>query len=440
MPSSPGSTSRACTPPSRATSTPRPRRRSRPTRASAAALAAARRRRHRAGHGRHLVGRVCSRSPAGASAGRWPGCAATSPGDNGYARPIGGLIALVDLNSMEVVRIDDHGVLPVPGEHGDYRDGGGRPYRDDLRPIEVSQPEGSSLHAGRPGAQLGPVAPAHRLQPARVADAARARLRRRRAAPARARSRTASRSPSSRSRTPTRIRRSCSRTRSTSASTASARTPTRSRWAATAWARSATSTPSCTTARAARRRSANAICLHEEDAGILWKHFDWRSGATDVRRARRARDLDDRHGRQLRVRPLLVPHARRRGRVRGQAHGRAAHRRRRRGRAVGVGDAGRSRASARAITSTSSARASTSTSTASATCSGGRLAARSARAREPAPPVVQRARDAARERAGRPADDRPALGPALARRQPRAPQPHGRARSPTSSCPATTSA
>ena len=32
---------------------------------------------------------------------------------------------------------------------------------------------------------------------------------------------------------------------------------------------------------------ANAICLHEEDAGILWKHFDWRSGATDVRRARR---------------------------------------------------------------------------------------------------------------------------------------------------------
>ena len=32
---------------------------------------------------------------------------------------------------------------------------------------------------------------------------------------------------------------------------------------------------------------ANAICLHEEDSGILWKHFDWRSGATDVRRARR---------------------------------------------------------------------------------------------------------------------------------------------------------
>ena len=32
---------------------------------------------------------------------------------------------------------------------------------------------------------------------------------------------------------------------------------------------------------------ANAICLHEEDAGILWKHFDWRLGTTEVRRSRR---------------------------------------------------------------------------------------------------------------------------------------------------------
>ena len=43
-------------------------------------------------------------------------------GDNGYARPIGGLIALVDLNDMQVIRIDDHGALPVPEEHGDYRE------------------------------------------------------------------------------------------------------------------------------------------------------------------------------------------------------------------------------------------------------------------------------------------------------------------------------
>jgi len=30
-----------------------------------------------------------------------------------------------------------------------------------------------------------------------------------------------------------------------------------------------------------------AICLHEEDAGLSWKHFDVRSGRTEVRRARK---------------------------------------------------------------------------------------------------------------------------------------------------------
>ncbi|CAI5484567.1 unnamed protein product [Closterium sp. Yama58-4] len=31
----------------------------------------------------------------------------------------------------------------------------------------------------------------------------------------------------------------------------------------------------------------NAVCMHEEDHGILWKHVDWRSGHTEVRRSRR---------------------------------------------------------------------------------------------------------------------------------------------------------
>lgn len=31
----------------------------------------------------------------------------------------------------------------------------------------------------------------------------------------------------------------------------------------------------------------NAICLHEEDHGILWKHTDWRTNATETRRSRR---------------------------------------------------------------------------------------------------------------------------------------------------------
>src|SRR5262249_26502850 len=31
----------------------------------------------------------------------------------------------------------------------------------------------------------------------------------------------------------------------------------------------------------------NAICIHEEDYGILWKHLDWRTGYSEVRRSRR---------------------------------------------------------------------------------------------------------------------------------------------------------
>jgi len=31
----------------------------------------------------------------------------------------------------------------------------------------------------------------------------------------------------------------------------------------------------------------NAICIHEEDFGVLWKHKDWRTGAAAVRRSRR---------------------------------------------------------------------------------------------------------------------------------------------------------
>ena len=31
----------------------------------------------------------------------------------------------------------------------------------------------------------------------------------------------------------------------------------------------------------------NAICLHEEDFGMLWKHTDWRTNDSEVRRSRR---------------------------------------------------------------------------------------------------------------------------------------------------------
>ena len=80
----------------------------------------------------------------------------------------------------------------------------------------------------------------------------------------------------------------------------------------------------------------NAICMHEEDYGILWKHTDRRlpdaPGGPPLAAAGRLVDLD---GRELRVRLLLVPLPGRQHPVRGQADrhplaGRAASRARRR--------------------------------------------------------------------------------------------------------------
>ena len=74
--------------------------------------------------------------------------------DNGYARPVEGLIVLFDLDLMEVVDVRDHGVVPLPEKAGNYvpelmSDDDNRPaftgLRDDVRPIEITQPEGPSF-------------------------------------------------------------------------------------------------------------------------------------------------------------------------------------------------------------------------------------------------------------------------------------------------------
>ena len=64
----------------------------------------------------------------------------------------------------------------------------------------------------------------------------------------------------------------------------------------------------------------NAVCLHEEDFGILWKHTDWRTNQTEVRRARAAGCFVRRHRGELRVRLLLVLLPGRHDPAGGQAH------------------------------------------------------------------------------------------------------------------------
>ena len=62
--------------------------------------------------------------------------------DNQYARPLYGLVAVVDLNAMEMVRLDDHAPgTPPPTRPWPYHGGGGRPYRE-LAQLAITQPEG----------------------------------------------------------------------------------------------------------------------------------------------------------------------------------------------------------------------------------------------------------------------------------------------------------
>ena len=74
--------------------------------------------------------------------------------DNGYARPVEGLIVLFDLDLMEVIDVRDHGVVPLPEKAGNYVpelmfDDDNRPahthLREDVRPIEITQPDGPSF-------------------------------------------------------------------------------------------------------------------------------------------------------------------------------------------------------------------------------------------------------------------------------------------------------
>ena len=65
--------------------------------------------------------------------------------DNYYAHPIEGLNAVVDIKTEEVIRIDDHGVVPIPKIPGEYAAKFQKDFRDDLLPINVVQPEGVSF-------------------------------------------------------------------------------------------------------------------------------------------------------------------------------------------------------------------------------------------------------------------------------------------------------
>lgn len=64
-------------------------------------------------------------------------------GDNPYARPIANLHPVIDLRRQKILRVDDFGVVPLPPDPGPLRLKEG--LRTDLKELEITQPDGPSF-------------------------------------------------------------------------------------------------------------------------------------------------------------------------------------------------------------------------------------------------------------------------------------------------------
>lgn len=67
------------------------------------------------------------------------------PDDSPYAHPIENLVVIYDLSSGQVARIEDNEAIPVPAARGNYLPKYVGEARTDLKPISITQPEGASF-------------------------------------------------------------------------------------------------------------------------------------------------------------------------------------------------------------------------------------------------------------------------------------------------------
>ncbi|HUF45185.1 MAG TPA: primary-amine oxidase, partial [Aestuariivirgaceae bacterium] len=209
----------------------------------------------------------------------WAGNAA---GDNPYARPIGNLHPVVDLRRRKLVRIDDFGIVPLPPESAPIRLEGGR--RSDLKPLDIVQPEGPSFSVEgqlvrwqkwqlRIGFDVREGLILHTIG---YEDQGRLR-------PIMHRASLAEMVVPYGDPTGGYFRRNAFDTGEYGIgqfldSLALGCDCLGHIHYFDAWSHDWTGTP---------RRIVNAICMHEEDYGILWKHTDWYRGEATVRRSRR---------------------------------------------------------------------------------------------------------------------------------------------------------
>ncbi len=69
----------------------------------------------------------------------------SDPTDNGYARPIEGIRPVVDLNTMTVLRVEEYGQWPLPPQSGNYAADRVPNQRTDIQPLNITQPNGPSF-------------------------------------------------------------------------------------------------------------------------------------------------------------------------------------------------------------------------------------------------------------------------------------------------------
>ncbi|WP_390567029.1 primary-amine oxidase [Zavarzinella formosa] len=69
----------------------------------------------------------------------------TDPTDNGYVRPIEGIRPIVDLNEMKVIRVEEYGTWDLPPGEGNYAASRMKNFRTDIKPLDIKQPDGPSF-------------------------------------------------------------------------------------------------------------------------------------------------------------------------------------------------------------------------------------------------------------------------------------------------------
>jgi len=69
----------------------------------------------------------------------------SDPTDNGYTRPIEGLRPVVDLNEMKVIRVEEYNHYPLPHVTCNYDGDRVANVRTDILPLEIVQPQGPSF-------------------------------------------------------------------------------------------------------------------------------------------------------------------------------------------------------------------------------------------------------------------------------------------------------